>query len=109
MDSKAGVRWGSGREVQEGRDVHSRLIQGCCMAEANTILQSSYPPIRNKFFKKYLTSLSRKTSCVTLYLLLTIANKTPDQYQSLLKPQQWWGDQDPPRQPTLPLPDGSSC
>ena len=27
MDSKAGVRWGSGREVQEGRDVYSRLIQ----------------------------------------------------------------------------------
>ena len=50
MGSKAGVRWGGGREVQEGGDVCLRLT-GCCMAEANTILQSSYPSIKNKFKK----------------------------------------------------------
>ena len=43
-----GVGWG-GREVQEGRDtcIHTDDSH-CCIAETNTTLQSSYPPVYKK-------------------------------------------------------------
>ena len=44
--SKMG-KWEGG---SRGKGRILKADSGCCMAEANTILQSSYPPIRNKFF-----------------------------------------------------------
>ena len=41
---------GGGREVQEGGDVRDLVADlQRCMAEANTILESNYSPINNKF------------------------------------------------------------
>jgi hypothetical protein len=41
---------GGGREVQEGGDVRDLVADlQSCMAEANTILESNYSPINNKF------------------------------------------------------------
>ena len=41
---------GGGREVQEGGDVRDLVADSPrCMAEANTILESNYSPINNKF------------------------------------------------------------
>ena len=80
--SKMG-KWEGG---SRGKGRILKADSGCCMAEANTILQSSYPPIRNKFLKKYLTSLSRKPSCVTLYLLLQSQTKLPISISLCLNP-----------------------
>ena len=42
-----GRRWGE--EVQEGGDICILMTDSCCcMADANTILQSNYPLIKNK-------------------------------------------------------------
>ena len=39
---------GGGREVQEGGDIGILVADShCCMAEANTTLESKYPPIKN--------------------------------------------------------------
>ena len=41
--------WGSEGEVQEGRDLCVLMADShCCMAEANTMFESNYPPIKNK-------------------------------------------------------------
>ena len=41
---------GGGREVQEGGDICDLMADSRhCMAEANTILESNYSPINNKF------------------------------------------------------------
>ena len=41
-----------GWEGQEGKDICVLVADSqCCMAEANTILQSNYPPILKSFFK----------------------------------------------------------
>ena len=39
-----------GREVQEGGDILIPMADSCSyIAEANTILESNHPPIKNKF------------------------------------------------------------
>ena len=44
---------GGGREVQEGGDIGILVADShCCMAEANTTLESKYPPIKNNLKKK---------------------------------------------------------
>ena len=44
---------GIGREVQEGGDICVPMADSCWyMAETNTILQSNYPPIKNKYILK---------------------------------------------------------
>ena len=43
-----GRGWGS-RKIQEGGDICILIAGSCCStAEANTTLQSSYPPVKNK-------------------------------------------------------------
>ena len=42
-----------GREVQEGGDILIPMADSCSyIAEANTILESNHPPIKNKLKKK---------------------------------------------------------
>ena len=44
---------GIGREVQEGGDICVPMADSCWyMAETNMILQSNYPPIKNKYILK---------------------------------------------------------
>ena len=44
---------GSGKEVQDGGDMCVPVADSCSrMAETNTVLQSNYPPIKNKLIKK---------------------------------------------------------
>ena len=50
LDGWDGV--GGGREVQEGGDICIPVVDSCCTAETNTILQSNFPPIKNKYSKK---------------------------------------------------------
>ena len=50
LDGWDGV--GGGREVQERGDICTPVVDSCCTAETNTILQSNYPPIKNKYSKK---------------------------------------------------------
>ena len=43
---------GGGGKVQERGDIGIPTVDSCsCAAEANTILYSNYPPIKNKCFK----------------------------------------------------------
>ena len=51
-----GVGWGGRqREVQEGGDICIPMVDSCrCMIEANTALETNYPPIKKE--KKYLKS-----------------------------------------------------
>ena len=51
------VGWGV-REVQQGGDICIPMADSCwCMAEAITILQSNYPPIKNKIKKNKIPQL----------------------------------------------------
>ena len=51
------MRWGVGREVQEGTDICILVADShCCVAEASTILQSNYPPNKKKFLKYFKKS-----------------------------------------------------
>ena len=41
---------GGGREIQEEREIGTPMADSCCcVAETNTILQSNYPLIKNKY------------------------------------------------------------
>ena len=51
------VGWGV-REVQQGGDICIPMADSCwCMAETITILQSNYPPIKNKIKKNKILQL----------------------------------------------------
>ena len=48
---------GGGREAPEGGDICTLMADSrCCMAEANIILESNYPPIKKKINMVLVTS-----------------------------------------------------
>ena len=52
LEGRDGV--GSGREIQEGGDVHIPMSDSCWyMAETNAVLESNYAPMKNKFKKEH--------------------------------------------------------
>ena len=61
-----------GREVPEGGDVCTlRADSCCCTVESNTTLQSSYPPIKNKFKKAFSVDLSAEQNSLYQNFLVT--------------------------------------
>ena len=57
-----GVGGGGGRrEAQEGRDLRIPMAYSCwCFGETNTILESNYPLIKNKFRKEKAKKKKKK-------------------------------------------------
>ena len=57
---------GGGREDQDRGGLHVPVADSCCcVADINTILQSSYPPITKKFFFNKI-SLGSLFKCLKL-------------------------------------------
>ena len=69
---------GGGREVQDGGDICVfRVDSHCYMEETNTILQSNYPPIKNKLKNTNKATNKQKNSSSPFWPQKVISYSSP--------------------------------